>query len=162
MTPGPPSEGLRPVPTAGQIAGFLRKYDSSVAATARACRVKLRAMVPSGFELVYDNYNALVFGFSPTIKAGEAVLSIAVYPRWVTLFFLEGVDLPDPNRLLQGSGSQVRSIRLTAASDVDRDDIRRLVRSALAPRADAFAAAAKTKTVVKSVSAKQRPRRPRS
>lgn len=144
----------------GQIAGFLRKYDSRVAATARACRVKLRAMVPRGFELVYDNYNALVFGFSPTIKAGDAVLSIALYPRWVTLFFLEGVTLSDPDRLLQGSGAQVRSIRLAAASDLDRDDIRRLICSAMEPQAGAFAAAAHTKTVVKSVSAKQRPRRP--
>src|SRR5215471_9200210 len=94
-----------------QISAFLAKYSPEVGAELRAARTHLRALFPRGHELVYDNYNALVFAFSPTERTSQAFLSVAGYPRWVNLFFLRGVDLKDPKRLLQGSGSQVRSIR---------------------------------------------------
>src|SRR3982751_4563067 len=48
-----------------QIASFLAKYDPEIAADARASRSKLSKMVPGGVEFVYDNYNALVFGYGP-------------------------------------------------------------------------------------------------
>ena len=63
---------------------------------AKAAVARMRKYVPDAVELVYDNYNALVVGFGPTERASEAVLSIALYPRWVTLFFLQGARLSDP------------------------------------------------------------------
>src|ERR1039458_9537409 len=66
------------------------------------------ARLPGAVQLVYDNYNALVIGFGPSERASEASFSIVLYPRWVTLFFLQGAGLPDPRRLLKGSGKVVR------------------------------------------------------
>jgi hypothetical protein len=60
---------------------------------AKAAVARMRKYVPDSVELVYDNYNALVVGFGPTERAAEAVLSIALYPRGVTLFFLQGARL---------------------------------------------------------------------
>ena len=144
--------------TATDIAGFLAKFTPQVAAQLRASRRKVRALVPRGYELVFDNYNALVFGFSPTPKNSEAVLSLAVYPSWVTLFFLWGRTLSDPHHLLEGSGKQVRSVRLASPAQLDSAPVRALIRQALG--AAPFATAPKLSTVIKSVSAAQRPRRP--
>src|SRR5262245_16512222 len=83
-------------PTEERIGKFLSKYASEIEKEARAARRALRKSMPSAVELVYDNYNALVFAFGPSEKASEIILSIALYPRWVTLFFLHGADLDDP------------------------------------------------------------------
>ena len=143
-----------------QISTFLRKYTPAVEAQLREARTRLRAMFPRGFELVYDNYNALVFGISPTERTSDAFISVAGYPRWVTLFFLHGVDLRDTHGLLEGQGKQVRSVRLTEPKDINKPEIEALIAQAVLPYESAFLVAPSLSTIVKSVSAKQRPRRP--
>jgi hypothetical protein len=143
-----------------RINDFIDKYTPDVAAAIRACRRKLLKRVPHGVEMVYDNYNALVFAFGPSEKQADLVLSIAAYPKWVTLFFWRGSELDDPAGLLTGTGSQVRGIRLGTPDDLDCDDVKALIAQALRAQEAAFKAAATIKTVIKSVSAKQRPRRP--
>jgi hypothetical protein len=156
----PPPTGTSAASPDAAIRGFVAKYDPAIAARLRACRRKLRDLIPRGYELVYDNYNALVFGFSPSERTSDARLSIAGYPRWVTLFFLKGASVADPDGLLEGTGSQVRGITLTGPGDLDAPAVKALIARALAPAATAFAAAPPLRTIVKSVSAKQRPRRP--
>lgn len=143
-----------------QISRFLAKYSPNVAAQLREARTNLRASFPRGFELVFDNYNALVFAISPTEKSSEAFISIAGYPRWITLFFLHGVKLSDPQRLLEGSGKQVRSIRLETAASISKPAVAALIAQAVRPHRRALQAAPILSTIIKSVVAKQRPRRP--
>jgi hypothetical protein len=144
-----------------QIAAFLSKYGPETAADLRAARSRLRRLFPRGFELVYDNYNALAMGFAPTERAATAIVSVAAYPNWVTLFFLHGKDLEDAQGLLQGSGARVRSIRLKPLTLLDSRPVRALIAQAIRPHRQALKVAPPLTTVVKSVSVKQRPRRPR-
>jgi hypothetical protein len=141
-----------------QIDGFLARYTPQVAAQARAALDRLRAKVPGAVEMVYDNYNALVIGFGATERASEAVLSIAVLPRWVDLCFLTGASLPDPHGLLIGSGTVARHIVLDGPADVDRPEVRDLIALAVASSVKPFDGPGRM--VIKSISAKQRPRRP--
>lgn len=143
-----------------QIDACLGKYTPAVEAQLRAARTRLRSMFPRGFELVFDNYNALLFGISPTERAFDPFISVAGYPKWVTLFFLRGVDLHDPGGLLEGQGTQVRSIRLESASDIDTAEVEALIAQAVAPHKSAFLVAPTLVTLIKSVSARQRARRP--
>jgi hypothetical protein len=144
-----------------QIASFLAKYDPKIAADARASRSKLRKIVPGGIEFVYDNYNALVFGFGPSERPSEAVLSLAIMPRWVTLCFLKGAKLRDPKNLLGGSGNIVRNIHLSSPRHLDDPDVRELIDQSIADARPRFSGkAGKQQTVIRSVSSKQRPRRP--
>ena len=143
-----------------QLSSFLAKYEPAVRAVARTALRKLGTAVPGSIQLVYDNYNALAIGFSPTERASDAVLSIAVYPRWVSLFFLQAIGLPDPSGLLKGSGKKVRHIVLGSASDLDRPEIQALITAALSRATVRFAPHALSRLVIKSISAKQRPRRP--
>jgi hypothetical protein len=145
---------------ARQWAAFLSKYDPAVAAVAKAALARMRKSIPGAVELVYDNYNALVVGFGPSERASEAVMSLALYPRWVTLFFLQGARLADPAGLLKGSGSRVRHVVLENAAVLDRPPVRALIRQALAAAPRPIDAKARRRMVIRSVSAKQRPRRP--
>jgi hypothetical protein len=148
---------------ARQIASFLAKYDPRIAADARASRTRLRKMIPGGTEFVYDNYNALVFGFGPSERPSEAVLSLAIMPRWVTLCFLKGAKLRDPKKILRGSGRIVRNIHLSSPRHLEDRDVRALIVQAIEGARPPFAGkVGKQHTVIKSVSAKQRPRRPRA
>ncbi len=101
---------------AQEIAGFLAKFSPAIQKEARAARRAIRAILPTATELVYDNYNALVFAFAPGERASEAILSIALYPSWVTLFFLHGKGLADPDKLLRGAGTMVRQRTLSTAA----------------------------------------------
>ena len=152
------SKGLSP---AAQLQRFLGKYSPATAAEARAALAHMRRLVPGAVEMVYDNYNALVIGFGPTERASEAVLSLAVFPRWVTLCFIQnGPEIPDPAALLKGSGNVVRHVRLGSAKDLDKPAIRTLVKNALALADVPIDPAGHRRMIIKSISAKQRPRRP--
>jgi len=153
---------MKQSPVEAQIKTFLAKYSPDVKKQLQLARAQLRALFPRGHELVYDNYNALVFGFSATERSSDAFLSVAGYPRWVNLFFLNGVGLKDPKRLLQGAGVQVRSIRLSSAAQLLEPDIQALISQAIKPYRKALDKAPALQTVIKSVSATQRARRPRS
>jgi hypothetical protein len=87
------------------------RYSPEVAATARAGLRKLRKQFPGARQLVYDRRQSLPIGFAPAGR-GSPVFSLVLYPRWVRFFFLEGVAIDDPDGRLEGTGSQVRSIRL--------------------------------------------------
>ena len=139
---------------------FLDRFSPEVAAVARTTLRKLRKRLPTAIELVYDNYNALAIGFSPTERASDGVLSVALYPRWVSLFFLRGASLADPEGLLRGSGKVVRHIVLEDGSSVDDPGIAALIDAAIAASPRAFPSSGPHRIVIKSVSAKQRPRRP--
>ncbi len=141
-----------------QLEGFITKYAPDIAAAARDAVARLRRWLPGADILVYDNYNALAIGFGSGERAGDVILSIAVYPRWLTLFLMDGASLDDPHRLLAGTGPRSRSHRL-AGGAADLDDPR------LAMLIDAAVAAAPPlpgdggRLIIKSISAKQRPRR---
>jgi hypothetical protein len=145
-----------------RVAASLGAYEPEIATQLREARRRLRSMFPDGFELVFDNYNALVFGISPTERTSDAFISVAGYPRWVTLFFLHGAGLRDPAGLLEGQGKQVRSIRLEAAADISKAQVQALIAQAALPHAPAFLAAPPLTTVIKLVATKRRPRRPAS
>src|SRR5215469_12232585 len=93
------------------LSAFLAKYDPAIEKTGRAVLAAIRKLLPGAIELVYDNYNALGIGFAPTERASDVVLSVVLYPRWVSLFFFGGA-LADPDRRLKGSGNRVRHIVL--------------------------------------------------
>jgi hypothetical protein len=143
-----------------QLDRFLDAYAPEVAGIARKALMKLRRRLPFATEMVYDNYNALACGFGPSERVSDVVFSIAVYPKHVNFFFLQGAKLPDPDGLLQGSGSRVRHIRLEDETTLDRNDVKAMMATAMRMAKAPFDEKAEYKLVIKSVSAKQRPRRP--
>jgi hypothetical protein len=143
-----------------QLARFLAKYSPEVRSLAKDALARMRALTPGAIEFVYDNYNALVIGFGPTERPSDAILSIALYPRWVNLYFLDGAMLDDPTGALRGGGARVRNVRLSSAADLDAPAVRVLIAQALAIADPPLNRHQPRKTIVRVVSAKQRSRRP--
>ena len=144
-----------------QLDSFIDKYTPDVATLTRELFDKMKRRVPGATIMVYDNYNALAIGFGPTEKAGQAVLSLAVMPRWVTLCFLYGAGLPDPHGILNGSGSRVRHVRLHTPEAFDDPRVQELIAVALDRCEPPIDPTREHELIVKSISAKQRPRRPK-
>jgi hypothetical protein len=143
-----------------QLEVFLAKYTPEIAGLGKSLLVKMRKRLPGAVEMVYDNYNALVIGFGPSERASEAVLSIALYPRWINLFFLHGKDLRDPEKLLKGSGNQIRSLVLESAGTLDDPAVLDLIAQAVERAAVPIDSAQKRKMTIRAIAEKQRPRRP--
>jgi len=145
-----------------QLDGFIDKYAPEVAANARALLARLKVRLPGAQILVYDNYNALAIGFGASAKVRDIVLSIALYPRWINLFFMYGTALDDPHALLAGAGGQVRHVPKVTEASLDDPRVDGLIALALDFAEPPIDPAAPQRLIVKSISAKQRPRRPKA
>jgi uncharacterized protein DUF1801 len=152
--PPPPA-----APPDKQIAGFLAKFDPALAKKIQACRVILRKRFPTAVEIVYDNYNFLVFGFAATDRPSSTLVAIAANSKGVGLSFYWGATLPDPHKILQGSGSQNRFVRLPTPERLSDPQVAALINDAEAQAKIPLSKSAKGYTLIKSISAKQRPRR---
>ena len=147
---------------ARQLAAFIAKYDAPVAKMARATRAAVRKRLATAIELVYDNYQFLAIGYSATERASDCLVSLAVSPKGVALSFYYGASLPDPQGMLLGSGNQNRFIRLASAATLTTPAVEALLRAAIAQAKTPLPTSGRGYLANKSVSAKQRPRRPTS
>lgn len=142
-----------------RLAGFIAKFAPAHRALIRAARRQLRRRFPTATELVYDNYNFLVIGYAPSPRPSSAILSIAAAANGVNLCFLFGATLKDPAKLLVGAGKRVRMLRLESAAVLERPELAALLDAAEAQSKVPFAETGRGPLVIRSVSAKQRPRR---
>jgi hypothetical protein len=144
---------------AKQSAEFIGKFDTKVARLVRECRTALHKRLPTANEIVYDNYNFLVFGFSTTERPSDCMVSLAANAKGVGLSFYYGATLPDPHKLLQGSGSQNRFVRLPTAATLAEPAVAALIDAAITQAKNPLRKTGKGYTIITSVSKKQRPRR---
>src|SRR5215213_3696186 len=90
-----------------------------------AMRRRLRKRLPTAHEVVYEYRDFFVISYSPNERGYEGVLAIRA--NGVKLYFNRGKELPDPAKLLQGSGSQTRSINVEGAATLARPEVARLI-----------------------------------
>ncbi|HXO16628.1 MAG TPA: hypothetical protein VN909_00505 [Candidatus Dormibacteraeota bacterium] len=146
-------------PEEKQLALFIGRFSPEIARLAHGALAVIRDWLPGAVELVYDNAYALVVGFSPTERPSQALFSVVIYPRKVSLCFLRGVHVPDPEGLLSGGGNLVRFVRIEDDRTLRKRGIRALIRAALDDAGNPFEPAQGRRTVVRAISKKQRPRR---
>ena len=122
-------------------------------------RRSLRKRLPTAHEVVYEYHDFVVISYSPNERGYEGVLAIRASANGVMLYFNRGKELPDPAKLLQGSGNQTRSINVEGSSTLARPELARLIDEAIARNRVPFARAGRGSVVIRSASAKQRRRR---
>src|ERR1700684_551494 len=142
-----------------QLEIFIDKFDSKNAALIRSVRKALRKRLPSANELVYDNYNFFVIGYCSTERPSDCILSIAAGANGIGLSFYYGATLPDPHKLLQGSGSQNRFFRIESVATRASPEVEELIAAAVAQAESPLPRTGRGKLIIRSISKKQRPRR---
>ncbi len=142
-----------------QLKSFIAKFEPRHQTPIRAVRKALRKRFPTGYELAYDNYNFFVLGYGSTERPSDCIVSVAAGANGVGLCFIRGASLPDPHKLLLGSGNQTRFIRLESVDVLARPEVEALVAAAIARAKTPMRASGRGRLIIRSVSAKQRPRR---
>ncbi len=141
------------------LSKFLEAFPPESREIALELRDWVWGLYPKCNELIYDNYNFLAFGWGPTDRMSDIFCSIAVGTSGILFGFMWGVKLDDPKALLQGSGSQYRSIRVTDLKTFPRAYVKTLLKQAFYVSLDQLKGRPQTPngmTITKSISAKKR------
>ena len=154
----PTQKRSSPTPEA-QLEAFIEKFDEANQSLIRATRKVLRKRFPTAHELVYDNYNFFVIGYSPTERPSDSLLTIAAGANGVGLCFTQGARLEDPKKLLSGGGKQTRFLRIPSVDVFEDPDVIALIAAAESDAKTPMRASGRGSLVIRSISAKQRPRR---
>jgi hypothetical protein len=142
-----------------ELKTFIEKFAPKDQRLIRAVRSAMRKRLPTANELVWDNYNFFVIGYSPTERPTDSIMSIAARADGVGLCFIQGAGLPDPQKLLLGSGKQTRFIRLESVSRIANPDVEALIAAAIGQAKTALPVTGHGRLIIRSIAAKQRPRR---
>jgi len=125
----------------------------------RSVRAAVRKRFPTANELAYDYSHALVIGYSPADRGIDSIVAIRACATGVSLYFSQGPQLPDPKRLLRGSGKQTRFIQVEAASQLAHPDVEALIAATIDQARVPLPSTGKGSLIIKSDGAKKPPRR---
>jgi len=144
-----------------ELRGLIAKFAPAHQRLIGALRRWLRKRLPTAHEVVYEYSDFFVISYSPDERGYEGVFAIraSASANGVRLYLNRGKGLPDPAKLLRGSGKQTRWIQLEGASTLARPEVARLIDEAIARNRVPFARTGRGPVVIRSVSAKQRRRR---
>lgn len=142
-----------------ELRSFVSRFEPKDQKVFRSVRTALRKRFPTANELAYDYPDSVVIGYSPTHRGIEAIVAISVRADGVFLYLSNGPQLPDPKKLLQGSGKQTRYIRLDAAGQLGHPDVEALIVAAIDHATVPLQSEGKGKLVIQSSASRRRPRR---
>ena len=111
---------------------FLAPYPKTVQELAMMLRDFVWDLYPDANELIYDNYNAVSIGWSPTDRVSHTFCSVAVMPKYVHFGFYWGRLIKDPQKILLGKGNQYRYIIINKPDDLPKAYIGKLIKEAYA------------------------------
>lgn len=113
---------------------FLSSFPDDIKERVLWLREFVWRLYPEVNELIYDNYNALAFGWSPTDKVGHTFCSIAVgrTSSNVHFGFYWGSQISDPKKMLIGKGNQYRYLLVADVNEFPKAYIKTLLKEAYA------------------------------
>src|SRR5437016_4979347 len=138
-----------------ELRGLSAKFAPAHQRLIGATRRWLRKRLPTAHEVVYEYKDLFVISFSPDERGYEGIIAIRASAHGVRLYLNRGKGLPDPEKLLRGSGKQTRWIHLEGASTLARPEVAGLIDEAIARNRVPFSLTGRGPVVIRSVSAKQ-------
>jgi hypothetical protein len=148
-----------PLSSEQQLKGFIAKFNPKRQELIRSLRRAMRKRFPSADELVYDYPNAFVIAYSPTERGSDAVVSISAGADGLRLVFTQGATLPDPKKILLGSGKQTRFIWIESPRTLTLPEVKALLETATDRAKIPLRPSGRGKPIIKPKSAKRQPRR---
>ena len=149
----------KPLSAEQQLKGFIVKFEPKHLALIRSLRKAFRKRFPSANELVYNYSKFFVIGYSPTGRGFESVISIVRGADGVRLYFNQGPQLPDPKKILLGSGKQTRFIRIESPKTLILPEVEALLEKTIDRAKIPFRPSGPGKLIIKSSAATRQPRR---
>jgi hypothetical protein len=154
--PGGPQSGVERRSAEAQLRTLIARFAPAQRRLISAMRRWLRKRLPTTHEVVYEYRDCFVISFSPGERGYEGVFAIRGSENGVKLYFNRGKELPDPAKLLQGSGGQTRWINVEGASTLARPAVARLIEEAIAHNRVPFERAGRGSVVIRSTAAQRR------
>ena len=114
-----------------QFSALISRFSPESVALGKKCLIKLGQALPGYTQLVYEYNHSVVVSISPSDRGYEGVVALSIYPGEVRLYFQGAKSLPDPEGLLNGSGTKARFVVIEAASDLDKKEIQALLSAAI-------------------------------
>jgi hypothetical protein len=118
----------------------MKRIPSAVRPTVQAARRMVKSLAPKAKEVAYQSdpprSKSAMWKIVRYVVDDEPVVAIGTFPTYATLFFFRGREIDDAGGLLEGSGKDMRFIRLRTSGDAARPNVRRLVRKAFALEED--------------------------
>lgn len=148
-----------PIEKIKDLKQFLNPYSKQVQETVLWLRDFVWNLYPGCNELIYDNYNAVAFGWSTSDKLGDTFCSIAAFKDFAHFGFYWGNQIKDPEKKLSGGGTQYRYIKVFNTNDFPKTYIKKLLKEAYAnsmAKLKTGKQVVKGATIVKSISVKKK------
>lgn len=108
---------------------FLSNYAPDVRNLALALRERIFDIEPRVKEQIDIKASLLGYGYADTYK--HIICVVILYSEYVNLGFPRGVDMPDPEGLLQGTGKYARHMKIGALADVEAPEVAALLQAAV-------------------------------
>ncbi|MBK8006517.1 MAG: hypothetical protein IPK12_22205 [Gemmatimonadetes bacterium] len=118
------------VTPAAELKGWLARLTPATQARVGALRTALRKRFPTANELAYDYGHSIVLTYAPSERGIEGIASLSIRGDEVTLVFNKGPQLPDPKRLLRGSGRMTRHVVLESARSLAQPEVQAFLAAA--------------------------------
>ena len=150
------TESKTPTPEA-QLRSFIDRFDPKEQKLIRAVRAVVRKRFPTANELAYVYNHSVGIGYSPTDHGIDGIVAISARADGVALFFNQGPELPDPKKILLGSGKQTRFIRVDAVGRLAHPDVRAMIAAAIDHARVPLPSKGKGKLLIRGAAAKRRP-----
>jgi hypothetical protein len=111
--------------------------EHAVQPIARRLREIVTDVDPDFVEVVRLGDRAATYGVGPK-KMSEGYAYIMPQSKWVNLGFYKGAVLPDPENIMEGTGKQLRHVKVRSMDDAANPAIRDLLKEALFERKQAL------------------------
>ena len=129
---------MRPSETKfGTFDELMAGFDPEIMSISRNLRTLILQIHPDVVEVVRLGDSAASYGIGPK-KMGEAYSYIMPKESYVNLGFYYGVSLADPPGLMEGTGKNLRHVKVRSIRDVTKPALRELIKAALAERRKVF------------------------
>jgi hypothetical protein len=120
---------MRSAGTSRDVTDLLEPYSPEVQKLALATRAFVLRLIPNAIEMVDTKSKVIGFGFGSGYK--DMICSLLPAKSWVTLGIRGGAELPDPQKLLEGSGKVHRHVKLKAESDLKTPALQAILKAGL-------------------------------
>jgi len=110
---------------------FLAAYSPAVQKLAQQVRSLVFKVIPEVSEHVYPAMKVIRYGLDGNKMAG-LVCFLSPTKAGVSLGFMHGTSLPDPKKLLEGTGKNLRHVKLRDPKEVKDPAVAELLKAGLA------------------------------